>query len=167
MARSVSSVLVPGSTGWRYCLVTNGVQDARLEASGGEGTLDEAVIAAGAFDGDEAITELVLGKGVADLGDGGVECGAVVLDGGGRNQDVAIEIGEEELGAELGTVKADDAEVIGADLLDAGVPSAAGLGDAVVKATVARALAGTGSGQGNCLRNKGCGSSHFRSWQFW
>ena len=103
-ARSVSSVLLPGSTGWRILLGDEGVDDAGLEAGGGEGALDEAVIAAGAFDGDEAVVELVLGEGVPDLGDGGVEVGAVVGDGGGRDEDVAVEVGEQELGAGLGAV---------------------------------------------------------------
>jgi hypothetical protein len=44
-----------------------GVKDACLEAGGGEGALDEAVITSGAFDGDESIVELVLGEGMADL----------------------------------------------------------------------------------------------------
>ena len=89
------------------------MKDARLEAGGGEGALDEAVIAAGAFDGDEAVAELMVGEGLADVGDGGVEVGSVVGDGGGRDEDAAVEVGEEELGAGLGAVEAEDAEVFG------------------------------------------------------
>ena len=40
------------------------MEDARLEASGGKGALDDAVIATGAFDGDEAIAELLSSKSV-------------------------------------------------------------------------------------------------------
>ena len=45
-------------------------------------------------------------------------------DGGGRDEDVAVEVGEHPLGAGLGTVEADDAEVLGSDLLDARVKDA-------------------------------------------
>ena len=96
--------LVAGIDGLAKLLGGEGVDDAGLEAGGGEGALDEAVIAAGAFDGDEAIVELVRGKGLADLGDGGVEVGSVVGDGGGRDEDVAVEVGEHPLGAGLGAV---------------------------------------------------------------
>ena len=106
------------------------MKDARLEAGGGEGALDEAVIAAGAFDGDEAVAELMVGEGLADVGDGGVEVGSVVGDGGGRDEDAAVEVGEEELGAGLGAVEAEDAEVFGSDLLDAGMKHPTGLADA-------------------------------------
>jgi hypothetical protein len=111
-----------------------GVEDARLEAGGGEGALDEAMIAAGAFDGDEAVEDVVFGEGLTHLDDGGVKCGTRVFDGGGRNQDAAVEISEQQLGANLGTVETDDAEVFGSDLLDAGMKQTARLGDAVVKA---------------------------------
>ena len=122
--------LVAGIDGLAILLGDEGMEDACLEAGGGEGALHEAVIASGAFDGDEAVVELVRGEGLADLGDGGVESGAVVGDGGGRDEDAAVEVGEEELGACLGTVEADDAEVFGTDLLDAGMEDAAGLADA-------------------------------------
>ena len=54
---------VAGIDGLAILFGDEGMEDARLEAGGGEGALDEAVIAAGAFDGDEAIAELVLGEG--------------------------------------------------------------------------------------------------------
>jgi hypothetical protein len=66
---------------------------------------------------------------VPHLGDGGVQLGSVVGNGSGRDEDAAIEIGEEELGACFGAVEADDAEVFGANQLDAGVEDAAGLAD--------------------------------------
>ena len=52
-----------------------------------------------------------------------------MVDGGGRDEDVAVEVGEHQLGARLGTVDADDAEVLGTDVLDAWVEHAARLGD--------------------------------------
>ena len=52
------------------------------------------MIAAGAFDGDEAVEDVVFGEGLTHLSDGGLQGGARVFDGGGRNQDAAVEIGE-------------------------------------------------------------------------
>jgi hypothetical protein len=91
--------------------------------------LHDPVIAAGAFDGDQAVAEWMLLKGLSDLTDGGVEGGPGMSDLGGRNQDAAIEVSEEELGTDLGTVETDDAEMFGSDLLDAGMEDAAGLAD--------------------------------------
>src|SRR5579859_3627721 len=101
-----------------------GMKDARLEAGGGEGALDEAVVAAGAFDGDQAIAESVSVKSGTNLGDGGVEVGAVVGDDGGREEHLAVEVGEQELGAALVAIEADDAKVLGADQLHARVQDA-------------------------------------------
>src|SRR5262245_33058214 len=121
--------LIAGIDGLAVLLGDEGVNDARLEASGGEGALHEAVIAAGAFDGHDAIAELVCGEGVPHLGNGGVEVGPVMSDLGGWDQNAAIEVSEEELGAALVAIVTDDAEVLGADELDAGVQHAAWLGD--------------------------------------
>ena len=66
---------VAGIDGLAILFGDEGMEDARLEAGRGEAALDEAVIAAGAFDGDEAVGELVSGEGRADLCDGGVEVG--------------------------------------------------------------------------------------------
>ncbi len=98
-----------------------GVQDARLESRRREGALHDAMVASGALDGDEAITEIVGRHGLTHPGDCLVESLAVVRHHGRKNQDVTIEIGEEELRPRLGTVKANDAEVLRPDLLDAGV----------------------------------------------
>jgi hypothetical protein len=54
------------------------VDHAGLEAGGGKGALDNAVIASGAFDGHEAIVELVVGEGLANARNGGVEGGSVM-----------------------------------------------------------------------------------------
>jgi len=131
------------------------MEDACLEAGGGEGALDEAVIAAGAFDGDESIVALEFGEGLAHLSDGGFESRPLVLDGGRRDEDAAIEVGEEELGADLGTVEADDAEVFRSDLLDARVERAGGFGNRVGEALPVRAFAGPKGSHRNCLREKG------------
>jgi hypothetical protein len=157
--------LVARIDGLAVLLGDEGVEDAGLETGGGEGALHQAVIAAGAFDGDQAIAELVVGEGFADLGDGGVEVRAVVGDGGGRDEDAAVEVGEEELGVVLVAVAADDAEVLGADLLDAGMQDAARLAEGGRRPTCGRAFAGTGSGHGTSLREKRAGSSHCRSWR--
>src|SRR5262249_51851615 len=125
----------------------------------------EAMVAAGALDSDQAVAEFVDGKCLPNLGDGGVEVGAVVGEGGRRDEDAPIEVGEEELGAGLGTVEADDAEVGRADLLDAGMEHAARLAGSGRRTTGGRAVAGTRSSHGTCLRKKGWGSSHSCSWQ--
>jgi hypothetical protein len=91
--------------------------------------LHESVIASGAFDGDESVVELVLGKGLSDLCDGVVERLSVVFDEGGWEEELAVEIGAEEFGASFGTIEAEDAEVLGSDLLDAGMEHAAWLAE--------------------------------------
>lgn len=106
-----------------------GVDDAGLEAGGGEGPLHDAVVAAGALDGGDQVPQVVLGSRGADGGDGVVEGGAGVVEEGGRHQHLAEEVGEHPLGAVLGAIDADDAEVIGADLLDTGVERPFGLVD--------------------------------------
>jgi hypothetical protein len=67
---------------------------------------------------------------LADLNDGGVEVGSVVSDGGGRDEDTAVEVGEKQLGAGLGAVEAEDAEVFGSDELNAWMEYATRFADA-------------------------------------
>src|SRR5262245_10575948 len=155
--------LVAGVNGLTVLLGHEGMQDARLEAGGGEGALDEAVVAARAFDGDEAILELVLGEGVAKLSDGRVEVGTVVSHRGGWHEDPAIEIGEEKLGAGLGTVETDDAKVFGADLLHARMEHAAGFGHRGKALASAGAPTITRRSHEKSLQYKGQGSSHLVS----
>jgi hypothetical protein len=112
-----------------------GMEDACLEAGGGEGALDETMVTTGAFDGDDAIEELVLGEGLACDGDGVVECGLVVRDRRGRDEDTSVEVGEEEFGVPFAAVKAEDAEVLGSDLLDARVDDATWFGHGVFTAS--------------------------------
>jgi hypothetical protein len=87
------------------------------------------MIAAGAFNGDQAVAELVVGEGLADLGDGGLEFRTVVGNPGRWDEDAAIEIGQEEFGADFGGVKADDAKVFRSDQLHAGVELATRLAE--------------------------------------
>src|SRR5262249_52962254 len=87
--------LVTGIDGLAGLLGDERVEDAGLEAGGGEAALDDAMIASGAFDGDQAIAELVLGEGVPNLGDGSVEFETVVGDVGRRDEDAAVEVGQQ------------------------------------------------------------------------
>ena len=93
---------------------------------------------------DDAVAEVVGREGLADLGDGGVEVGPVVDHEGGRDEDAAIEVGEQQLGAHFGAVEADDTEVFGTDLLDAGVEHAARLAGGASR-SASGATSGTGS----------------------
>ena len=112
------------------------------------------MVPAGAFDGDQEVLEVVAAGGLADGGDGLSEGGAVVLDGGGRDEDVAVEVGKHPLGAGLGAIDGDDAEVLRADLLDARVEGAARLLDDVGGAG-AGTFAGGAAGHKDCLRKRG------------
>src|SRR6266850_5177799 len=127
------------------------VDDAGLEAGGGEGVLNGAMVTAGPLDGDHEVAQVVVAAGPAELIDGGVEGGAVVREQRGGHQDVAVEIGEHPLGAGLGAIDRDDAEVFGTDLLDARMKSAAGLLNNV-GASRTGAMTGARTGHRDCLR---------------
>jgi hypothetical protein len=107
------------------------VHGADVEAGISERPLDRLVVSAGAFHGDDEVVEAVVGDGSAEPLDGGPEAVSGVGHLDGFDQDVAEEIGEHPLGPGLGAVDADDAEVLGSDLLDAGVQDACGLVDLV------------------------------------
>ena len=155
MASEVGVVgLVAGVGGLAELLGGEGMDDAGLEAGGGEGALDDVVIAAGAFDGDQAVVEVVAAMAWRMAAMAAVEGGAVVFDGGGRDEDVAVEVGKHPFGAGLGAVDGDDAEVLGADLLDARVEGAARLLDDVGGAG-AGTFAGGAAGHKDCLRKRG------------
>ena len=104
-----------------------GMDQADLEAGLSEGALDGSMVFAGAFDGDDEIAELVLDHGLAKAIDGGLEVAAAVGQGGGLDQDAAIEVGQEVTGACLGAVHGDDAEVLRPDGLNAWAEQAVGL----------------------------------------
>jgi hypothetical protein len=132
-----------------------GRDDPGLEAGGGEGALDEAMLAASAFDGDDQVAEVVRLEGLAELSDGGGEGGAVVLDDGRRDEDLAVEVGKHPLGAGLGTVDGDDAEVLGPDLLNARMDGARRFVQ-----NLRGAVTGTATGRGgqsNCFQRRGKG----------
>ena len=69
---------------------------------------------------------------------GALEAGLIMLDDGGRDEDPAVEVGEHDLGPGLGTVDAEDAEVLGSDGLDPGMKDAVGLVNGVGAGTAAR-----------------------------
>src|SRR5262245_30699627 len=128
-----------------------GVDNAGLEAGGGEGVLDRAVVATGAFDGDQEVFQVVVVDRLAESIDGGVEGRPVVCEGRRSHEHVAIEIGEHPLGPGLGAIDRDDAEVLGPNFLDARVKRAARLLKNV-RASRAGALARVRTGHQNCLR---------------
>src|SRR5690242_14321538 len=96
---------------------------------------------AGLLDGDDRVAEVLLGDGAPEVGDGGVESRAGVLDGGQGDEDAAVEVGEQPVGAGLGRVDGDDAEVFGPDGLDPRGEQAVGLAE--VLAAVGAAASGS------------------------
>ena len=64
--RSVSSVLLPGSAGWRILLGGEGMDDADLEPGLAEGALDRSVVASGALDDDDHVLDVVPVHGIAN-----------------------------------------------------------------------------------------------------
>ena len=57
----------------------------------------------------------------------GLQAGSVVLGYHGLQEDSAVEVGEHRLGASLGAIDANEAEMLGTDRLDAWVHHAARL----------------------------------------
>ena len=84
-----------------------------------EGPLDGLMVGAGAFDGNDHVAQIVLPQGLANAIDGGPEIAGGVRQGGRFQQRAAIEIGEQIARPRLGAVDGHDAEVFGADSLDA------------------------------------------------
>src|SRR5260370_30132895 len=66
---------VAGIDGLAILFGDEGVEDAGLEAGGGKGALNDAMIPARAFDGDEAAASLLVGEGGAKLSDRDLERG--------------------------------------------------------------------------------------------
>src|ERR1700736_424296 len=96
-----------------------GMDEACLEAGLAEGLLDGPMIFAGAFDGDDEVAEVVLLASLTDAVAGGLEVAARVVHGVRFEEGVAVEVGEEVVGARLGAIDGDNAEVFGSDSLDA------------------------------------------------
>ena len=123
--------LVAGVGGLAELLGGEGMDDADLEPGVAEGGQDRGVEPPGAFDGDDHGPEPVGLRGLADGPDGRLEAGAIVREGGGWDEDFPVEIGEEELGAGLGAIDADDPKAFGAYGLHPGMQCAGGLVDLV------------------------------------
>src|SRR5581483_5412562 len=105
----------------------------------------------------------MLREGVTDLSDGGVQGGSRMRDHGGGKEHATIEVGEEQLGACLGTVEAENAKVFRTDLLDARMEHAARLAHRHGNTAPRRTTTGAGSSHETSLQKDGSGSSHFRS----
>jgi hypothetical protein len=116
------------------------VDDPDLEPGGGERAPRREVIASGPLDGDNQVSQMTIGDGLPELCEGGVEVGPGVLDDGGRNECLTIEVGQHPFRAVLGTVDADDAEVLGPGGLDSGVQGAGWFLDLEMAATAALAV---------------------------
>ena len=93
----------------------HGEDNPHIKTSGREGPLGWLVITPGALHNHDHILELVKSHGLADLGDGVIERVATMIQDRRRDQDLAVEVGEQQLGTGLGTIDGDDAEVLGAD----------------------------------------------------
>ena len=113
--------LVAGIRGESILFGGVGVDDADLEPCLPEGAPDRAVIASGTLDDHDRILDVVAVHCGAHGQDGGIEGRSVVLDGGRLDQDSAVEVGEQDLGAGLGAVDAHEGEVFGTDGEDARV----------------------------------------------
>ena len=123
------------------------VYSASLEPGVGEGPLDRLMVAAGPFHGDDEVVEVVVHDGLTEACDGGLEAVTGVGDYERFDQNIAEEVGEHPLGPGLGAVDADDAEVLGPDLLDTGMDSSCGLVD-LCRHCRRRRRAGTGTAMG-------------------
>jgi hypothetical protein len=88
--------------------------------SGRESPLGRLVITPGLLQDHDVIFDLMGSRDLADLGDGMIERVATMIQDRGRDQNLAVEVGEQPLGTGLGTIDGDDAEVLGADGPDAG-----------------------------------------------
>jgi hypothetical protein len=113
------SGFVVGVGGLAVLFGGEGIDEADVEVGGAEGALHGTVVFAGACDEHDEIAKLVLCLGLAEPVDGGMEVRAGMVERRGLQEDMAVEVGEEVTGPRLGAIEGDDAEVIGADGLDA------------------------------------------------
>jgi hypothetical protein len=116
--------------------------------------LHDTVIATRTFDGDQTIAELVLLEREPDLGDSGVEGGARMLDYRRGKEQATVKVAQEKLGAGFGAVKADHAEVLGTNLLHAGMEYTACLADRGGSSAARRTMRGTSAGHRRRLQEK-------------
>jgi hypothetical protein len=103
------------------------VDNAGVEGRGAEGALDEAMVAAGSFNDDEQVLEVVVVHGLAELSDRVGEAGAVVDEALRLEEEGAEEVGKHPLGIVFVAIKAGEAEVAGTGSFDAIVEVTAGL----------------------------------------
>jgi hypothetical protein len=103
------------------------VDDAGVEVGGGEGALDEAVVAAGAFDDNKEVAEVVVAGGLSELLDGLLEGRAVMVEALGWKEYSAEIVHEHPFGIGFMAIEAGDTEVGGSGLFDAVVEVTAGL----------------------------------------
>lgn len=129
---------------------------ADLEARGGEGPLHHVVLAAAALAGHEQVAQVMGGQRLTH-GSDGTRAGGVRMGHLRRwDADVPLEVAEQELGAGLSTIDADDAAMLGAHLLDAGVDDAARLLQEV-RRTGPRPFAGAAGYPRDYLQEQGQG----------
>src|SRR5262249_45055322 len=114
------------------------------------------VIAARALDGHDQVAQVVAGHRLTHHRDGTCESGVGMGHLRRWDEYIAIEVAEHELGAGLGTIHADDAEMLGTHLLDAGVNDAARLLQEV-RRTRSRPVTGAADDHWNYLQEKGQG----------
>ena len=141
-----------------------GVYDAGFEPGLTEGSPDDLMIGSGHLDADDAVLEGVLCDGLAQGVDGHLEFVASVLDGGGWDEDAAVEVGQHPFGSILRTIDADNAEPFGARLLDAGLNDARGLAEDGLRERLGGSLGTlfadfTRGNHDNCLSVKKCSSN--------
>jgi len=77
--------------------------------------LQDLVILAGPLDRHDQIAQPMLPAGGLESGDGEVQFRPVVLDRSREDEDLAVEVAQHPLEARLGTIDADDAEMLGPD----------------------------------------------------
>jgi hypothetical protein len=114
------------------------------------------------------VLQAVAGQDRVEEPHGVLKSGLIMLDDRGWDEDSAVEIGEHDFGPRLGTVDAEDAEVLGSDGLDPGMKDAVGLVDRVRAGTTAGFLpSGRSHDAGPPVRvGRDANSSHWKSGGF-
>ena len=88
------------------------MNEACVKVGAAKGMVDQLMISAGPFDGDDEITQLMDAHGLPYSCDGSVQIFLSVQHRRRLDQDVAIKITEQILGPPLGTIDADDAKML-------------------------------------------------------
>ena len=103
----------------RLPIVPAGVRmdQACVETGLAKGVLHGPMVRAGLLDGDDEVREPVFDDGRADAMERRLKIALRVRARRGRDQNVAIEVGEEELRAQLGAVEGDDTKSLRSDPL--------------------------------------------------